>query len=121
MKRVILAGIAGYIAITTLTAVSFIVMNAAGLPLNEPIWLVIKLIISVIGGILGGGIASRIAREQWRQVIIALAGVMTMLSITAVVVMFGSEPLWFQGLLILLTGPAIWLGGRVRQPLTPIR
>ena len=115
MKRSILAGIAGYVVITSLTALSFVVMNAAELPLNEFKWLLIKLLIGVIGGLLGGFIAARIALFRPEHVVLILAAVMTILSVVAVFVMFGTEPLWFQGLLILLTGPAIWLGGRIQK------
>lgn len=118
MKRSILAGIAGYVVITSVTALSFVIMNAAELPLNEVKWLLIKLLIGIIGGLLGGFIAARIAFVRPEQVVLILAGVMTILSAVAVFVMFGTEPFWFQGLLILLTGPAIWLGGRIQKPIS---
>lgn len=114
MRRLILSVVAGYLIITAVTIVSFVGLNAARLNLNSVRWLMGKLLISLIGGALGGYAAARLAGVDGARAVRALAGLMTALSMAAVLVKFGSEPLWFQTALVLGAGSAVWAGGNSR-------
>ncbi|HYF63706.1 MAG TPA: hypothetical protein VD886_12880 [Herpetosiphonaceae bacterium] len=112
MRRLILSVAAGYLIINTITMASFVGLNATGADLNSPGWLSVKLLIALAGGVLGGYATARLARGAGARAVLALAGLMTLLSIVAIIVMFGSEPLWFQGALVLGAGLAVLAGGR---------
>jgi hypothetical protein len=115
MRRLILSVLAGYLIINTVTVASFIGLNATGVNLNSPGWLSVKLLISLAGGALGGYATARLAQADSRKAVLALAVLMTTLSIIAIVIMFGTEPLWFQAALVLGAGAAVWAGGRAWQ------
>jgi peptidoglycan/LPS O-acetylase OafA/YrhL len=115
MRRLILSVLAGYLIINTVTVASFIGLNATGVNLNSPGWLSAKLLISLAGGALGGYATARLAQAGSGKAVLALAVLMTALSIIAIVIMFGTEPLWFQAALVLGAGVAVWAGGRSRQ------
>jgi hypothetical protein len=115
MRRLILSVLAGYLIINTITVASFIGLNSSGVDLNLPGWLSVKLLISLAGGALGGYVTARLARADRGKAVLALAVLMTALSIIAIVIMFGSEPLWFQAALVLGAGAAVWAGGRSRR------
>lgn len=112
MRRLILSVVAGYLVITTITVVSFIALNAPGVNLNASSWLAVKLLISLFGAALGGYATARLAGADRMRATLALAGLMTALSVLAIVVKFGSEPLWFQAALVLGAGPSVWLGSK---------
>ena len=115
MRRLILSVLAGYLVINTITVASFIGLNATGANLNSPGWLSVKLLISLAGGALGGYATARLARADRGKAVLALGALMTALSIIAIVIMFGSEPLWFQAALVLGAGAAVWAGGRTMR------
>jgi hypothetical protein len=112
MRRLILSVAAGYLIINTITMVSFVGLNATGADLNSPGWLSVKLLIALAGGVLGGYATARLARADRARAVLALAGLMTVLSIVAIIIMFGTEPLWFQAALVLGAGLAVLAGGR---------
>ncbi len=114
MRRLILSVVAGYVVITAITIVSFVVLNAAGVPLNTPHWLLVKLLISLVAGALGGYTTAQLAAAAKARAVLALAGFMTVLSVWIIVVHFGSEPLWYQAALVFGAGPAVWIGGKGR-------
>lgn len=112
MRRLILSVVVGYLVITAVTIVSFLVLNALKVNLNSLPWLVGKLLISLTSGVLGGYAAARLAGSDRLRAVRWLAGLMTVLSMVAVFVKFGSEPLWFQTALVLGAAPAVWGGGQ---------
>lgn len=114
MRRLILSVVGGYLIITAVTLLTFIGLNASRANLGSLRWLVGKLLISLASGALGGYAASRLAGVDRVRAVWALAGLMTALSIAAVLVKFGSEPLWFQAALVLGAGPAVWACGQSR-------
>lgn len=113
VRRLILSVVVGYLMIAAVTLLTFIGLNASGAYLNSLRWLVGKLLISLAAGALGGYAAARLAGVDRTRAVRALAVLMTALSMAAVLVKFGSEPLWFQAALVPGAGLAVWAGGRM--------
>lgn len=120
MRRLILSVVVGYLIITAVTLGTFIGLNASGADLGSLRWLVGKLLISLAAGALGGYAAARLAGVDRTRAVRALAGLMTALTVAAILVKFGSEPLWFQAALVLGAGPAVWAGGQFRGAQGPV-
>ncbi len=112
MRRLILSVVAGYMVITAITLVSFVVLNASKVNLNDPSWLMVKLLLALVSAALGGLAAARLAGADRVRAALILAGMMTTLSVVAMVVQFGAEPLWFLAALVLGPAPAIGLGSQ---------
>lgn len=112
MKRSLIAVASGYLTVSLTTATTFTLLNTvAPGQLNMPSWLIIKLILAILGAALGGMITARLAPARPLAHTFVLAGLMFILSIAAVVVSFGSEPLWFQMGLLVTSAIATSAGG----------
>lgn len=115
MRRIILSVVAGYLVITAITIVCFVVLNASKVDLHAPIWLIVKLLLSLVSASLGGLATARLAGLDRASATLILAGFMTTLSVAAMVVQFGSAPLWFLVALVLGPAPMIWLSSNAMK------
>lgn len=115
MRRTIGAIAAGYVVITGLTALTFIILNTlyAG-QLDSSFWLIFKLVLAMVCALVGGYITATVARSMILTHVWWLAGLFTGLAAISMLQTFISEPMWFQLGLLFLSGPMIMLGGVAR-------
>ena len=115
MRRTIGAIAAGYLVITGLTALTFIILNTlyAG-QFDSSFWLLFKLVLAMVCALVGGYITATVARSMIFEHVWWLAGLFTGLAAISMLQTFISEPMWFQLGLLVLSGPMIMLGGVAR-------
>ena len=128
MGRSILAVIAGYLVTAILVVVKFAAMTslipgaapkAGQLQFPSTGLQVVSLILDFASAILGGYVAAWIARRNQIQHALALGILMVLLGILSMSISRGSEPVWYQIALIVISIPGALLGGMLRARQRP--
>ena len=116
MARIVLAVIAGYVVMASLSiAAQMLVIAVLGMPAAlsvAPAYLTANLVCSLLCGAAGGWLAARIARQM--QVSMAVAVLVLVLGIGLFVAFGGAGPAWYS-LLLPVFGASGAAGGGVLQ------
>jgi len=113
------AVVSGLVALTILSLATDTVLQKAGAMKTEPfaenpVWLIMAIIIYRTVFIAAGAyLAARLAPARPMKHAVILGIICTALSIAGLIMMWDIPPRWYPVSLILLTMPAVWLGGRM--------
>lgn len=121
MARSILAVITGYLAmaggIGALAAVLRIVLPGIyPQPGKAPslAFMILTLIYGAFGAVVGGYVTGIVAKHSEVKHALALGAVAVALAIVSMILFWGLQPVWYQVALVVIVGPAVWLGGWLR-------
>jgi hypothetical protein len=117
--KTIVAVVAGFAVLATLSTIADSVLEKAGVMKTEPfvenpVWVIAVVILyRTIFTALGCYFAARIAPNKAAQHAMILGVVCVALTILGLIVMWDIPPRWYPISLMVLTLPAAWLGGKM--------
>lgn len=113
------AVIAGFVALVILSVITDSVLEKMGVMKTEPfvenpVWLIAIIILyRTIFNTFGCYLTARLAPNNPMKHAIILGIICVLLTIVGLIAMWDTPPRWYPILLIVLTLPAAWLGGKM--------
>lgn len=84
-------------------------------PFDGPAYFLwVELLISVLAALAGGYVCALVAKDAERKHIVALIGLMLVMSAISIAAEAGLKPLWSSVAVPLVGILGVWLGGRLR-------